>query len=273
MEARSAVRGCRLQAGPSQFSLPGLPSTPVPASAPPTFLVGIDLAWGERNGDGLCLLAADARHVRVAESAHVFGDAALLGWLEARLPPAPAPALLLLDAPVVCPNETGSRPADRQTHTHFGRFHAGAHPANRARCVRPLRITELVCSRLGFAPGWEHPRTARLAVEVFPHPAAVRWLGLTRIVKYKRPPAATRRAEFARFQGLLRDGLPGRFPELEENAALHKLLAAPWTKPAEDQLDALLCALVGYQHWQHDGARSQVLGDLESGFIVVPAAD
>ena len=234
---------------------------------------GIDLAWGERNGDGLCLLEAGDGAVRIVETAHVFGDAALLDWLATRLPPAPVPAALLFDAPLVCPNATGSRPADRLTHTRFGRFHAGAHPANRALCPRPLRIAEAVVARLGFEIGWQRPRSARLAVEVFPHPAAVRWLRLERIVKYKRPPAASRRAEFARMQRLLAACLRERFSELEENACLADVLAAPWTKPAEDRLDAFLCALVGYHHWKHDGAKSEVLGDLETGFIVVPAAD
>ena len=237
------------------------------------WFVGIDLAWGERNGDGLCLLEATERAVRIVETAHVFGDAALLDWLAARLPPAPAPAMLLFDAPLVCPNATGSRPADRLTHTRFGRFHAGAHPANRALCPRPLRVAEAVVTRLGFEIGWRRPRSARLAVEVFPHPAAVRWLRLERIVKYKRPPAALRRAEFARMQGLLAACLRERFPELEENACLAERLAAPWTKPDEDRLDAFLCALVGYHHWKHGGGRSEVLGDAETGFIVVPAAD
>ena len=234
---------------------------------------GIDLAWGERNGDGLCLLEAGGGTLRCVEAAHVFGDEALLDWLAARLPPAPAPAMLLFDAPLVCPNVTGSRPADRLTHTRFGRFHAGAHPANRTLCPRPLRLAEAVVTRLGFEIGWQTPRSARLAVEVFPHPAAVRWLRLDRIVKYKRPPVASRRAEFARMQRLLTACLRERFAELEKNASLVELLAAPWTKPAEDQLDAFLCALVGYHHWKHDGARSEVLGDLKTGFIVVPAAD
>ncbi len=246
---------------------------PTPAAAGAMRLVGIDLAWGERNGDGLCLLEAVEGRARIVETAHVFGDVALLEWLETRLPPAPAPAALLFDAPLICPNVTGSRPADRQTHTVFGRFHAGAHPANRRLCPRPLRLAEAVGSRLGFGLGWARPRESRLAVEVFPHPASVRWLRLERIVKYKRPPVALRRAEFARMQGLLAGCLRERFPELEENDVLRAVLAAPWTKPAEDRLDALLCALVGYHHWKHDGAQSQVLGDLETGFIVVPAAE
>ena len=236
-------------------------------------LIGIDLAWGERNGDGLCLLEVNPDgSARVAETAHVFGDEALFRWLEAHLPPAPGPAMLLFDAPLLCPNATGSRPVDRLAQTLFRKFHAGPHPANAARCGRPLRLAAATVARFGFEIGWREPRTARLAVEVFPHPATVRWFGLERIVKYKRGPLPARRAEFARLQGLVRAFLPGQFPELVESDAQVETLAAPWTKPNEDRLDAVLCALVGYQHWRDDGRSSEVIGDETGGFILLPRA-
>ena len=237
----------------------------------------MDLAWGERNGDGLCLVhasrpSADTWCAETVESAHVFGDAGFFDWIETRLPPAAGPAALLFDAPVVCPNETGSRPVDRLTTARFGRFHAGPHPANAARCVRPLRLARELAAR-GATVGWQLPSTGRLLVEVFPHPATIRLFGLERIVKYKRGPVAARRGEFARLQDLLREHLRTRFApgEWVETPALAAVLSAPWTKPAEDRLDALLCALVGYHHWRHEGRRSEVLGDLETGFILVPA--
>lgn len=245
---------------------------PVRATPGETFvIVGLDLAWGERNGDGLCLVAAGTGGARVVETAHVFGDAALLAWLGERFPPAPAPAMLLFDAPLLCPNVTGSRPVDRLTHTLFGRYHAGAHPANAARCPRPLRLAAAVQQELGFRIGWKHPRRARLAVETFPHPATVRWLELARIVKYKRGPVTVRRSEFARLQGLLRAWLARALPELVPTPALEATLSAIWTKPAEDRLDALVCALIGYWHWRDGGSRSEVIGDEESGFILLPS--
>ena len=242
-------------------------------SAKAFHIVGLDLAWGERNGDGLCLITVTEREARVLKTAHVFGDVALHAWLAEHLPPAPAPAMLLFDAPLLCPNVTGSRPVDRLTHTLFGRFHAGAHPANAGRCPRPLRLAAMVGQELGFEIGWQRPRSARLAVETFPHPAMVRWLRLERIVKYKRGPVSARRGEFARLQGLLRVCWRERFPELVETAALAETLSATWTKPAEDRLDAFVCALIGYHHWRHDGVRSEVIGDGEAGFILLPAAD
>ena len=245
-------------------------------------IVGVDLAWGERNGDGLCLVHAHGTpeqtggvcRAEVVECAHVFGDAALFDWLETRLPPAAGPSLLLFDAPLVCPNATGSRPVDRLTTSRFGRFHAGPHPANAGRCGRPLRLARELEARGGVI-GWRLGTADRLLAEVFPHPAMIRLLDLPRIVKYKRGPVAARRAEFTRLQGLLRECLRTRFApgEWVETPALATVLAAPWTKPAEDRLDAFVCALIGYHHWRHAGRRSEVLGDLETGFILLPAAD
>ena len=241
-------------------------------------IAGIDLAWGERNGDGLCLIRAQqtggVRRAEVVACAHVFGDAALLDWVETRLPRAAGPSLLLFDAPVVCPNVTGSRPVDRLATSRFGRFHAGPHPANAARCGRPLRLVRALEERGGVV-GWQLGLAGRLLAEVFPHPAMIRLLALDRIVKYKRGPVAARRLEFARLQNLLRACLRTRFTpgEWEETPALTAVLAASWTKPAEDRLDAFICALIGYHHWRHAGRRSEVLGDLETGFILLPAAD
>ena len=234
-------------------------------------IIGIDLAWGEHKGDGICLVEVDADgHARVSSSLHLYGDAALLGWLDECVPPPGTPALLLFDAPLICPNVTGSRPVDRRTHTLFGRFHAGAHPANATLCPRPLRLVDALAPR-GFTVGWQLSETPRLAMEVFPHPAMIRLLGLPRIVKYKRGPVAARRLEFTRLQGLLRECLRSSFPELGSTPALEEILCATWTKPAEDRLDSFVCALIGLHHWRHQGTRSEVIGDRESGFILLPA--
>jgi predicted RNase H-like nuclease len=48
------------------------------------------------------------------------------------------------------------------------------------------------------------------------------------------------------------------------------LLEARWTKDIEDQTDSLVCALIGDWHWRHGGERTQVLGDRETGFFLIP---
>ena len=151
---------------------------------------------------------------------------------------------------------------------NLGVCHIPVGTGNTARLVRALE-------ERGGTVGWRLGTAGRLLTETFPHPATIRLLGLERIVKYKRGPVAARRGEFARLQGLLRTCLQTRYApgEWVETPALTALLSAPWTKPAEDRLDAFVCALIGYHHWRYAGARSEVLGDLETGFILLPAAD
>lgn len=231
-------------------------------------VAGIDLAWGEQRPDGLCLLRGEGRRVVAASHALTRGDAALLAWLREQAPP-DEPILLCLDAPVVCPNRTGARPVDKLTHRLFHKVQAAAHPANRALCARPLRVVRR-WQRAGFAVATDWPATRRALIEVFPHPATVRWFGLSRTIKYKRGPVAARRREFARLQRLLRGWLAAEAPEILRLRATAALLHTPWTKDVEDQTDALLCALVGRQGAVHGRRSLEILGDLRAGFIVLP---
>lgn len=233
-------------------------------------VAGIDLAWGERRPDGVCLLHGEGKRVARVSYSLTRGDRDLLAHLRAGLP-ADGKTILCLDAPVVCPNRGGARPVDRLTHRIFHREQAAAHPANRVLAARPLRIVRQL-RRAGYDISTEWPAPPRAMIEVFPHPATVRWLGLDRSIKYKRGPVAARRREFARLQRLLRSWLTAHAPDLAQDRRTMTLLRTRWTKDTEDLTDALLCALVGWQ-WAVHGRRSlEILGDLRTGFIVVPRA-
>lgn len=235
-----------------------------------SFVVGVDLAWGERNRDGLCLLRTTGHSAEICLTALTAGDEALLGWLDQHVL-RQSRALLAIDAPIVCPNATGARLVDRETHRLFGRFHAGCHPANSIKCPRPARVLARLGGQ-GYEAGWDMDRHVRLAAEVYPHPAMVRLFGLRRIIKYKRGSVAEKAAEFARLQRLLRSCLGWQFSEVVLAPEVSALLELPWSKPVEDRTDALFCALVGYHHLRHSGLETQVLGDLKSGFLLVPHA-
>ena len=107
-------------------------------------------------------------------------------------------------------------------------------------------------------------------IEVYPHPATVRWFGLPRTIKYKRGPVIERRREFARLQHLLRAWLQLHAPEIAVQETIGHLLRARWTKDDEDRTDALLSALVGWQWATRGAAAVEILGDTEHGFIVLP---
>ena len=247
-------------------------------------LIGLDLAWGEKNSDGLCFIRYDVaqRRARLLGYDYPHGDLALVAAITGHLR-ADEPAFAAIDAPIVCPNLTGTRPVDRLTHTLFHREHAACHPANLTKCPRPPRVLARLAADLGFAPGWGLPpiknrkpkienQSPRLAAEVYPHPAMVRLFRLPRIIKYKKGPVAARRLEFRRLQRLIAALLAAEFPFLALDADTPALLAAPWTKPVEDRTDALFCALLALWHVHHAGTRSEVIGDLATGFILLPAA-
>jgi predicted RNase H-like nuclease len=146
---------------------------------------------------------------------------------------------------------------------------AAAHPANRVLAARPLRVVRRF-QRAGYDITTDWPATPRALVEVYPHPATVRWFGLDRTIKYKRGPVAARRRAFARLRSLLRRWLENCAPEIAQHHPTAALLRSRWTKDREDMTDALLCAMIGWQ-WAVRGRRSlEILGDRRSGFIVVP---
>lgn len=38
----------------------------------------------------------------------------------------------------------------------------------------------------------------------------------------------------------------------------------------EDELDAFMCAYIGFYYWTHGASRCRVVGDVDSGYIVTP---
>ncbi len=233
-----------------------------------TFVAGIDLAWGERMPDGVCFARLARGRARILGYAYPRGDAALLDALAERIPRS-APALLTIDAPIVCPNRTGTRPVDRLTHRLFHREHAGCHPANlgqvSAAGPRAARAAEPglrggLGARGGRAPrgggvsasgdGAAAPAAADREVQARPGGRA------SPRVRPAAAPAAAAARHRARVRG-----------DRRETAAL---LRAEWSKPVEDRVDAFFCALLALWHLRHRGRRSQTIGDLATGFILLP---
>jgi predicted RNase H-like nuclease len=233
-------------------------------------ILGIDLAWGERKPDGVCALEVSALQARVLDLGLTQGDEALLEWVAHQM--GEGASLLAVDAPLVCPNAQGSRPVDRLTHVHFGRFYAGCHPANLSKCPRPVRVTEQLVQK-GYRLGWNLEmdiRQEKLLAEVYPHPAMIRLFHLDQRIPYKRGRVIEKRQAFRRLQKLIQSCLATYFPQFQLDPRTLALLRSEWTKNIEDQTDAFFCALIGYWHWLHRGQKTQVLGDLATGFILIP---
>jgi predicted RNase H-like nuclease len=236
----------------------------------PVVIIGIDLAWGEKNPDGVTILTYDNGIERPATSMTTGltrGDEDLLGVVNrAAVHPA---VMIAVDAPLLCINETGSRPVDKLCSALFRVQEAGCYPVNRGLCRRPFRIADAL-RESGYALTTALDRSPRFASEVYPHPATIRLFGLEKTIKYKKGRVAGKRSEFARYQDCLKRFLAEEIPELAVSADHELLFSEPWRKPLEDQIDSILCASIAHRHLRYSGTRSEVLGDDETGHMLIP---
>ena len=221
-----------------------------------TFL-GIDFGW-QSQPSGCAALDAG---LNLLSLTRCDTPEATLAWLDQF----PGPAMVAVDAPLVIRNAAGMRPADRLAHVHLGRYDAGCYPANLGRpfAARVVNFSQSLSER-GFAHAARIARgvPGRFQIEVYPHGAMVRLFHLERILKYKKGTLAARRLEMERYRSLLGSLHPWPLPAIPTQGAP--------LKAVEDQLDALMSAYAGWHWWRYGLERNHVLGDEQSGYIVLP---
>ncbi len=237
------------------------------------YLVGVDLAWGEKKPTGLAVLDERGHLVHVSAAGP---DEEVVAALE---PFVAGDCLVAVDAPLVVRNATGNRPAEAALNRDFARFDAGAHPANTGKrefsgVPRGARIS----SSLGLDMNPRSGRSRR-AIEVYPHPATVALFRLGRTLKYKNKPGRTfeqLRGELLTLMGLL-EGLVDATPAMDVrcpvwaalSAAAESAVRKSQLRVVEDQVDAVVCAYVALLAVR-DPARTTTYGDFETGYIVTP---
>jgi predicted RNase H-like nuclease len=234
------------------------------------FIVGIDLAWGEKESDGVCIIRGYRDSGSIVATALTKGDAELLGWLDKHVPTTHC-SLLIIDAPLIISNWTGCRPVEKEISSEYWKSHACCHSSNTSNpnSARPLRVAKLLKEN-GYDIDFDLRKSSRLAAETYPHAGMVRLFYLERILKYKKGIKASINLEFSKLQAHIRKSLTTTFSKLEVSAEVDKLLSETWSQDTEEKTDALFCALVGYLHWKHKGSFSRVYGTLDTGFILLP---
>lgn len=235
--------------------------------------IGIDLAWGMRARTGLAVTDSTGRLLASTTATTDDEIAAFVDQHAGR-----SGVVAAIDAPVIVRNPTGRRPCEAEVQRRFGRYSAGPHPSNLGNpAFTDGTRAQRLCQRLGLDVSLASTG-ARRAVEVYPHPAMVVLLELERIIPYKAKPGRSveqLREAFA----VLTAGMQSRLPELRLSASPRwqelrdQCSTAPTKselKRAEDEIDAIFCAHLAYV-WHRDGTKgSEVLGNDESGFIVIP---
>jgi predicted RNase H-like nuclease len=229
--------------------------------------VGIDLAWST----GWTGVAAVDATGRLVESGRVRTDDEIAAWVESRQDHVVVAAV---DAPLVVPNETGQRVAERLIGRAFGGFGASAHTSNRRR----FGGQDARAMRLARRFGWEvDPATPTygdrtVCLEVYPHPALITLFGLDYRLDYKKGPARRRLPGFATLMAHLEQ--IGEL-DLTDNPRWAELRSIVETsRPGdldrvEDELDSIMCAHLAWL-WHHRRSALHVYGSVEDGYIVAP---
>jgi predicted RNase H-like nuclease len=238
--------------------------------------IGVDFGWSS-GASGLCCLEWQDNALEILDLTTILNLEDILIWID-RHAPKQAPALIAVDAPTIINNPTGMRLADKLTHKHFGRYHAGCYPANLGLKFAP-RTTgfsqSLLTRNFQHAPAIEPQQLGRYQIEVFPHPATINLFGLERILKYKKGRLTDRRKELTKLRGYITDILPKLEPSLSLSSlnylpAIATQQTGKELKAIEDRLDSLICAYIAAHWWYWGEAKNMVLGDIDTGFIVIP---
>ena len=240
--------------------------------------LGIDLGW-QSGASGLCCLDWHNNYLEIIDLTTKLEIESILTWID-RLVPKTESALIAVDAPTLIPNQTGMRLPDKLTHKYFGRYHAGCYPANLTRPFAQRTVNfGLSLEQRGFlhAPKIKPQQPGRYQIEVFPHPATINLFGLEQILKYKKGRLDNRATELSKLNNYIVTILPILIPTLSLDSlptvpTIPPKITGKELKTIEDQLDSLLCAYVAAHWWYWGEKRNLVLGDINRGYIIVPAS-
>lgn len=235
-------------------------------------VIGIDLAWGYKMPDAIATgnLIKRSEQWVLCDLVVSYQKFSVEQLCDSITSSQTANTLIAVDAPLVCSNQTGARPVDRECSALYRKHEAGCHPVNLNLVSRPLELARALREK-DIRVTHEWSPGGRRAIEVYPHPTMIHWFGIEKSIKYKKGRVAEKRVAFHTYQEHLKRWLE-RWPVKVESDVLNVLdiLNVEWTKENEDKLDAFFCILIACWEVMYGGERSRVLGDDETGFIIIP---
>ncbi len=236
--------------------------------------LGVDLAWSERAGSGVCVLDASGAILDEGQLPHLQLVDWVLRWRGER-------SVLAIDGPLVVPQGSAAlRPVERELHRRYGRFHAGPFPGGAASTAMWGRVNSPARALVEAVGAYTDDPTDRTsphrAIEVFPAPTWIELFGLAARIVYKRGRKADRMAALGRLRDLLATlaradpPLLAPDPSILDRRVAEARSGRDW-KAVEDIVDARLCAYVALLWELRRG--SLVIGresSWQAGYVVVP---
>ena len=243
--------------------------------------IGLDLAWSYKNRSGISILElCPKKHTLtlLGEPGWVQTDDEIIRIINEARSNCNC-TMIAIDAPIIAPNKLGTgRPCDREVSRAFGKYEAGAYPANREKCKRPIELCQLLEEK-GFSsnPYYVQHKPGLWQIEVYPHPAQVVLFGLSKTLKYKKGIMDRRREQLKILGGHIKTKLNEYQPRLKHNSTLQALcetnrekLRGKEYKEREDILDSIICGYMAAYYWTWREKRCRIFGDIDAGYIITP---
>jgi predicted RNase H-like nuclease len=243
--------------------------------------IGFDSAWADRARapGAICAVAVADDHVVDFYPPELVSFDGALTFIE-RVRSGADHTLVALDQPTIVPNLTGMRPVERVAASVVSWVGGGVQPANRGRLGMFCDLSPIwrFLASLGAA---ENPELGRSAVsglhviEVFP---ALALLSLeTKFFERLRGPRynPARKKTFRLTDWIAVADAAAREADVLGCGELARwcrdfgMINAP-RKSDQDMMDAALCTLIALRWRLRERAASLLLGDLTSGYMVVP---
>lgn len=257
--------------------------TSKPGNALSTLIIGFDSAWSERNrgaivavvreSDGAIREAGLPKLVNFDEAAQTIDE-----W---KVHYQPDSTVVMIDQPIIVRNATGQRPVEQIASSSVGKRRGGMQPANTRKTALfgPAAPVFRFLERFGGPGNPLEPVEDMCVLETYPVLAiiALGWIVEDESTNGRLPKYNPKRKKT--FSAADWHMLCTR--AAEEFTSLGLAHMEQWllelssrrlpNKSDQDCLDACLCLLAGLYFCS--GHRCLVVGDYETGYIVVPASD
>lgn len=241
-------------------------------------IIGFDSAWGDNAPGAICSIAiAKDGVVSFKRPRNVFFNEALT-FINAERSTCDT-CLVALDQPTIVPNRTGGRPVDKIAGSVIGFIGGGVQMASRSR-TSLFGEGAPIWRFLASLRATEDPKFSRTAVrdlfiiEVFPALALpalnVKFYGRRLAPKYNPDNKKFRRSDWLDvIETVAQYARAIPIQGIEAWACETTKIEKP-CKADQDQLDAVLCALIGY-HWRFAARQdSIIIGGVACGYMVSP---
>lgn len=246
-----------------------------------TTFIGVDLAWHtDRNYSGIAVLRGDNNGATLIPcGTTILKLGGVVNYIQAK---ATDNTVVAIDAPLIIKNMEGQRPCENLIGKKFGRYGVSAHSVNLTLYpnASSLQVTQEL-KRNGLShtpnPAKDRYKGGRWFFEVYPHAAQVVLFNLEKIIRYKKGRVADKRAGLEILHHNIRTKFMEGKPPLCSNEPLEELLTQNLAelkgsvlKHYEDLLDSLMCAYLTLFYWSWGAEKNEMIGNLESGYIINP---